>query len=56
MKNIYEQISEANRSFQRLKRHSPYLFNEWQALQIAKSEFQKAKAVLAEARKIWKNL
>ena len=49
------QIEEAKRDIQKLKKSTPYIFNEWQRLENAKRKFAEADRELKAARKAWKD-
>lgn len=53
---LRRQIQQASESVRKLKRHSPYIFPEWQELQQAKDALQKAQKQYAAASKRWKDL
>jgi len=47
-------IEEAKRDIRKLKKSTPYIFNEWQRLENAKRKFAEAERELKAARKAWK--
>lgn len=49
-------ISNAGKHLRDLKRVSPQIFPEWQALQIAKANLKHARADLERAESAWKKL
>lgn len=53
---LRRQIQQAEEGVRKLKRHSPYIFPEWQELQQAKADMQKAEVRYAAAKKQWKDL
>jgi len=48
------QIEAAKRDIRKLKKSTPYIFNEWQRLENAKRKFAEAECELKAARKAWK--
>jgi hypothetical protein len=55
-RNLAEEMESARASVRRMKKHTPYIFNEWQRLQNAKKKLREARVELAAAITAWKNL
>jgi len=60
MNAYHERLGQSIRSAQlhirALKRTTPHIFPEWQRLQTAKAEVQRANEQLAHAKKAWQLL
>ena len=55
-KRMSNAIANARSHMRELKRVSPYIFPEWQALQNAKDNLKRAKAELERAEAAWEAL
>ena len=54
--SIHEQIAQARKEVQGLKKTSPHIFPQWQALQDAKRELEQAKIKYQRAKSAWKSV
>lgn len=54
--SLLAQVSGARREIRALKKATPHIFPEWQALRHAEDAFERAKAQLEAARTAWRNL
>ena len=53
---LFDQITQARREVRRMKKHTPYIFQEWQDLRNDEDAWERAKSNLARARAAWANL
>ncbi len=53
---LRKQIQRAAEGVRKLKKHSPYIFPEWQELHQAKAALRKAEERYDIARKRWRDL
>ena len=53
--NMKEQIEKSKQHIQKLKKTSPYLFNEYYRLCIAEKNLRQAKKEYEAAKLAWKN-
>lgn len=56
MNSIVKVIDTSKQNVKLMKKHTPYLFNEWLRLERAKENLEYAKAELAAAQKAWDQL
>lgn len=54
--SLLDRIEEARQQIRVYKKHIPHMFPEWQRLQNAKSDLEKAKAEYQRAKAAWKAL
>ncbi len=53
---MVKQIRKAKKHVRALKKHAPYLFDEYTELQTAQVQFDVAKQRLSDAKKRWMSL
>lgn len=56
MSTLHERIESAKAQIRGHKKHIPYIFPQWQRLQNAKSNLEKAKLEYQQAKAAWKAL
>jgi hypothetical protein len=54
--DMKEQIKESKLHIRKLKKVSPYIFNEYYQLSITEKELERAKKAYEFAKRAWKNL